>query len=108
MASLYAYRFENLDVYRVALSVARWTHKVRWPNGLADLKDQGIRAADSAVLNIAEGVARGGRPGLNHFRIAQGSAGELLAVLDIAALPGSAEQQERLRRVGAMLQKMLG
>lgn len=108
MTQQYAFRFENLDVYRVALTVARWVHRVHWPTGMAHLKDQGVRAADSTVLNIAEGVARGGRPGLNHLRIAQGSAGEVLAVLDIAGLPGAAEQQDRLRRVGAMLQKMKG
>jgi len=106
MASQYAFHFEHLDVYQVALSVARWNHTVHWPTGLTHLKDQGIRAADSTVLNIAEGVARGGRPGQNHLRIAQGSAGEVLAVLDIALLPGASEQQARLRRVGAMLQKM--
>jgi four helix bundle protein len=106
MTSDLSFRFEQLDVYRLALAVARWMYRVKWPAGMAHLKDQGIRAADSVVLNIAEGSARGGRPGQNHYRIAQGSAGEALAVLDIASLRNCAEQQQRLRRVSAMLQRM--
>jgi four helix bundle protein len=106
MNSEFTFRFERLDVYRLSLAVARWMRKVQWPAGMAHLKDQGIRAADSVVLNIAEGSARGGKPGQNHYRIAQGSAGEALAVLDIAALPHCSEQQQWLRRVAAMLQRM--
>ncbi len=106
MAADYAFGFERLDVYRLALSVARWMHQVKWPLGMAHLKDQGIRSADSLVLNIAEGCARGGKPGQNHFRIAKGSAGEALAVLDIANQPGADQQRANLRRVGAMLERM--
>ncbi len=102
----YDYDFENMDVYRLARAVARWMRRTSWPAGTAHLRDQGTRAADSAVLNIAEGLSRGGKPGLNHLRIAQGSAGEALAVLDLVELPGGAEQQQLLRRVGAMLQRM--
>ena len=80
--------------------------RVRWPTGTAHLKDQGTRAADSVVLNIAEGCGRGGRAGLNHFRIARGSVGEALAVLDLVDLEEGPEQQALLRRIGAMLHKM--
>ena len=106
MTADYAFGFERLDVYQLALAVARWMHRVKWALGMAHLKDQGIRAADSMVLNIAEGCARGGKPGQNHFRIAKGSAGETLAVLDIGNPPGAQQQREHLRRVGAMLEKM--
>jgi four helix bundle protein len=58
------------------------------------------------VLNIAEGSARAGRPGRNHFGIALGSAGEVLAVLDLIEMPGSSERQEELRRIGAMLHRL--
>ncbi len=102
----YDYRFEQMDVYRVAVTVARWMRSQHWPTGSSHLKDQGTRAADSMELNIAEGIGRGGKPGRNHLRIAQGSAAETLAVLDLIELPGAAEQQQRLRRVGAMLQKL--
>jgi four helix bundle protein len=106
MDSIFTFRFERLDVYRLSLAVARWMRKVKWPTVMAPLKDQGIRAADSMVLNIAVGSARGGKAGQNHYRIAQGSAGEALAVLDISALTNCSEQQQRLRRVAAMLQRM--
>ncbi len=80
--------------------------RVTWPTDTAHLEDQGTRAADSAVLNIAEGRTLGGKPGKNHYRIAQGSAGEALAVLDLVTLPGGRDTQQLLRRVGAMLEKM--
>ena len=102
----YDFDFEGLDAYRVAVDVARWMRGVRWPTGTSHLKDQGTRAADSMVLNLAEGVSRGGKPGRNQLRIAQGSAGEALAVLDLVDLPGAKDQQVKLRRVGAMLQKL--
>ncbi len=38
----------------------------------------------------------------------KGSAGEALAALDLIELPGGAEKQQLLRRVGAMLQRMKG
>ena len=103
-----SFSFERLDVYRCAVTVARWIRQAPWPAGSAHLKDQGIRAAQSMVLNIAEGASRGGQPGTNHFRIAKGSAGEVLAVLDLVDLPGGAEQQQLLRRIGAMLHRMRG
>ncbi len=102
----YDFTFERLDVYRLSVEVARWMRKARWPVGAAHLRDQGTRAADSIVLDVAEGCSRGGKPGRNHYRIAQGSAGEALAVLDLVDLPAAAEQQQRLRRIGAMLQRM--
>ncbi len=106
MANDYDFGFETLDAYRVAVTAARWMRSTRWPTGSSHLQDQGTRAADSMVLNLAEGVSRGGRPGENHLRIARASAGEALAVLDLIDLPGGAEQQQRLRRVGAMLTRL--
>ena len=52
---------EGLDVYRLSLEVARWMVKQRFPRGLSDLKNQGMRASASVVLNIAEGWRRRGR-----------------------------------------------
>ena len=61
------YRFdhENLDVYKLALEVARSCAVLRIPTGRTHLRDQLQRAADSVVLNIAEGRARGGDAGRN-------------------------------------------
>ena len=94
---------ENLDCYRLATEIARWVLGARFPSRCADLTDQAVRASQSVVLNIAEGAARGGPAGKNHFRIALGSAAELTAVLDLVPLDGAPERQAELRRVGAML-----
>jgi four helix bundle protein len=97
---------ETLDVYRLALEVCRWLASTEFPRGWAWLRDQAQRSAGSSVLNIAEGRARGGDAGRNHYRIALGSAAETCAALDIAPVVGVADQQAKLRRVGAMLSKM--
>ena len=51
---------ERLDVYRLSMEVARWVAATDFPRGLASLKDQAVRAAQSVVMNIAEGRGRGG------------------------------------------------
>ncbi len=99
-----SFAHENLIAYRVALEVARWVRSARWPADSRSLKDQGLRASESVVLNLAEGVARGGASGRNHLCIAQASAAELAAVLDLARLVGAAERHEQLRRVCRMIQ----
>lgn len=77
-----------------------------WPRHAKHLEDQAIRAADSIVLNLAEGLSRGGRPGADHLRVAQGSAGEAFAALDLVELPGCAERRDELRRIAAMIQRI--
>jgi four helix bundle protein len=100
--------FEQLDVHRVALDVARWMVQQRFPRGLSDLKNQGVRASASVVLNIAEGNSRRGKARTNHFQIARGSAAEALALLLIVELPGWQAQADKLRRVDRMLSRMGG
>ena len=102
----YHFDFERLDVYRLAVRLARWFRTVDWPGESQRLRDQAIRAMDSCVLNIAEGRMRGGKAGTNHDRIAHGSSGEALAVLDVVDFAEGPGRQEELRRVGAMLSKM--
>jgi four helix bundle protein len=99
------YRFdhENLDVYQLALEVARACATLRIGPGRSHLRDQLVRAADSVVLNLAEGRARGGDAGRNHFRIATGSAAEACACLDLLGTTEAAALQPKLRRIGAML-----
>jgi four helix bundle protein len=86
------------------------------------LRDQAVRASRSVVLNLAEGRARGGRAGKNHYRIVLGSAAEsctpghpLLTVytvnspcaaLDLATVADTAGLQEKLRRIGAILARL--
>ncbi len=98
--------FERTDVYTLSVSVNRRVAKLRWPTGRGHLKDQAIRAADSMVLNLAEGWERGHQTGAarNHFRIAKGSAAEVFAVLDI--LEVETELRDDLRRGGAMLARL--
>ncbi|MBW2257189.1 MAG: four helix bundle protein [Deltaproteobacteria bacterium] len=101
------FRHENLDVYRLAVRVAQWAAQQGIPAARRHLRDQLVRAADSVVLNIAEGCGQDpGAARRNHFRIAKGSAAETCAVLDLLDLPGAAERQHELRRVGAMLSRM--
>ena len=50
----------------------------------ADAADQIERAANSVVLNIAEGDRRSGRDPKRFFAIAHGSAGEIRGALDLA------------------------
>ena len=102
----YAFTFERMDVYRLALEVNRWFGQAEFPRGRSALRDQGQRAIDSVVCNIAEGLTKGGAGGRAALRIALGEAGETFAVLSCVDLPGAREQGRKLRRVGAMLQKM--
>jgi four helix bundle protein len=98
---------EGLDVYRVAVGVARWSAARSFPASRKHLRDQLVRAADSVVLNIAEGAGRWpGDAARNHFRIAAGSAAEVAAVLDLVTFPDGAARQQEIRRVVAMLSKL--
>ena len=103
----YEFSHERLDCYRLAVEVNRWFGKAVFPAGRAHLRDQGQRASDSVVCNIAEGASkRGSKAGRHSLRVALGEAGECCAVLDAVRLPGSMEQQRKLRRIGAMLFRM--
>ena len=97
---------ESLDCYALALQVHQWLVGVVFPPELRHLRTQGLRASSSVVLNIAEGAALQGDSRRNHFRIALGSAAETCSVLDCLALPEAADQQHKLRRVGAMLARL--
>ena len=124
---------ESLDAYKVAVDVARWIRKTRFPHGEAALKDQARRAADSVVLNLAEGAYREGKDRHRHWRgpsgppalrairacganatlrscsaprIARGSAAEVCAVLDLLDFEEGPQRQQQLRRVVAMTCKL--
>jgi four helix bundle protein len=103
---MHDFHLERLDAYKLSVTVARWMRSTKWPANASHLKDQAIRSADSVVLNLAEGLSRGGKPGANHLRIALGSAGEALAALDVADFPGCAARRNELRRIGAMLNNL--
>ena len=52
----HAFNHENLDGYRLAVAINRWFGNARFPAGRAHLRDQGIRACDSLVLNPGRGT----------------------------------------------------
>jgi four helix bundle protein len=97
---------ESLHSYQLAKTVARWSLTVKWPRGLAHLKDQAQRAATSIPLNIAEGHQRNGKDRLYHYSVAHGSAAEVAAILDLIDLDRGEEMKVLLDRVGAMLRRM--
>src|SRR5512139_1668693 len=60
----------------------------------ADLRDQAMRAAKSACLNIAEGAGRKSRADKARvFAIARGEACEAVAAVEIAAAAGDAREE---------------
>ena len=75
-------------MYGLALEVARWVRSAAFPHGESTLRDQAKRAADSVVLNLADGAYRLGKERAKHYRIARGSAAEICAVLDLVDLEG--------------------
>ncbi len=82
-----SFDYEKLDCYRLAVSVNRWFSRAGFPRGRSHLRDQGLRASDSVVCNIAEGCSKKGTVGgKNQLLIALGSAGECCAVLDCVSL----------------------
>ena len=101
----YLFDHERMDVFRLAVEVNHWFAHASFPSGRAHLRDQGLRASDSVVLNLAEGLPNRKKPmGKRHFRIALGSAAEAAVVLALLpTLPGAQGTLEKLRRVGAML-----
>ena len=98
----FCFPFEDTDVYQLGLDCNRRIAALRYPAGRNHLKNQAVRAADSMVLNLAEGWERGpGDAARNHFRIAKGSTAEAFAVIDLIGGPEPLKRD--LRRVGAML-----
>ena len=93
---------ERLLAYQLAVEVRRRMADLRWRTGDGDLKNQGLRAAASIALNLAEGRARQGKARVNHYRIALGSAAEVSAVLDIA-FPDDLELRATVARCGHMI-----
>lgn len=89
---------ENLDAYRLSVEINHAVSEHSYPPGRAHLKDQALRAADSLVLNIAEGMGRGrqSKAGRNHFRIARGSLLEVFAVVDLLKMGDDLKQRIRV------------
>ena len=75
---------ERLDAYHLAVEFHRNIVPLARARGLASLRDQLLRAAESVVLNIAEGAGRTSRDDKRRiYEIALGSIVECGAVLDL-------------------------
>ncbi|WP_158542812.1 four helix bundle protein [Lujinxingia litoralis] len=103
---MHHFNHERLDCYQVAREVVEWLNNEKFPVGRSNLKEQTLRASESLLLNIAEGASRVGQSRAHHFRIALGSAAEFCACLDLLPFQNKVEQQNKLRRIGAMLSKL--
>src|SRR5437763_5401853 len=93
---------EQLIAYQVAcdLLVAIVEGNIR----IADLRDQALRAARSACLNIAEANGRVSPADRRRvFAIARGEASEAAAAVHVASLSGlcAVEYAERVRKIAA-------
>jgi four helix bundle protein len=103
--------FERLDVYRLSREHLQQVARVSL---LPRLRDQLDRAADSILLNIAEGMGKppGSRDRKRFFRIALGSAKECACAWDLLSIRrriarGAATQARGLLlRIVAMLTRM--
>jgi four helix bundle protein len=80
----------TFHVYEVAKELARASRPlIEWLERRdRSLADQARRAAQSVMLNIREGNRRAGKDRLHSFRIAAGSADELVGALDVAEVMG--------------------
>jgi four helix bundle protein len=83
-----AFRFEGLDIFHLAVEFSVGVHdsvKKFPPEERFDLTSQSRRAANSIVLNIAEGSGRGTKKDFSHFLdVALGSTFETVACFFIA------------------------
>lgn len=74
---------ERLVAYQIALEFHQLVIPLARYRGLANVRDQLLRATESVVLNIAEGAGRLSRDDKRRFyEIAMGSLLECTAVLD--------------------------
>jgi len=104
-----------MRVHTLSLEMVVWFEALVVPVLLErrpTLANQGVRAADSVVLNICEGRTARGKKAANYFDIALGSARETLAVVDLAVALRfvEADRVERLRdrldHIAAILWKL--
>ena len=111
MEKTFRFWHERLDVYRVGLQFVAWVEDIdrQWFRGNPERQKQIRRAADSIVLNIAEGSSQTSMSArANFYRIAFGSAGECHAILEILAHRRRpvGEGLQLLARIRALLSRM--
>ena len=97
------FEHESLDAYRMAVEVARWCARQPFPELRRHLREPLIHAADTVALRIAEGSVAKAEEAQELLDTAYASAAEACAILDLADLPGAADRQDQLRRIGGLL-----
>ncbi len=99
---------QTLDVYQIALRLARRVHEAKLQD--PELRDQATRASKSAFLNLSEGLPHD-QPGLRrrYFTSANGSVHETVAAVDLALAIGAvtAEDAEAIQALAVRLKRML-
>ena len=92
-------------MYWRALNLAKLTHN--HPIGRTILRRQAERAVDSVALNIAEAAGLDGRRNKLQFRIARGSALEVIAAYELADAYGEALPLREVVEEGTAIVAML-
>ncbi len=108
-------RNDTRHVWQLAHHKLRVWQEVRVLNRLvhanriddAELRDQATRAVKSAGLNTCEGAARDGRAKTNHYKIAHGSAIEVVGCYELAADHGEHHDLDAITAQGARVAAML-
>jgi four helix bundle protein len=102
---------ERLDCFRVALELAALVPALT-RSARPSLRDQFERAASSIVLTIAEGCGRRSRRDRSHFfTMAQGSAAECGAAIDLLQVSGhlsAADAARAKHKVARIVQMLVG
>jgi four helix bundle protein len=108
-----AFRFEGLDIFHDAIDFSTSVHSMvkKFPaDERFDLTSQCRRAANSVVLNIAEGSGRGTKKDFAHFLdMAMGSTFETVACFFIAEKQSYISEQdlEKIKREAESLGKKI-
>jgi four helix bundle protein len=108
-----AFRFEGLEIFHVAVDFSVRVHELvkKFPaEERFDLTSQARRAANSIVLNIAEGSGRGTKKDFSHFLdMAIGSTFETVACFFIAERQSYISKQdlEKIKREAESLGKRI-
>ena len=91
----------NFVVYTVALELVRSLRPIvaELRTHSSNIADQIERAGTSLVLNLGEGNRRAGKDRRRFFVMAQGSASEILAGLDVADAWGWIVDAQAVRRL---------
>ena len=108
-----AFRFEGLEIFHAAIDFSARVYEMvkKFPaEERFDLTSQARRAANSIVLNIAEGSGRGTKKDFSHFLdMAVGSTFETVACFFVACKQSYISEQdlEEIKRDGEFLSKRI-